>query len=582
MNRYLSLAVCTAAECIFLIQAGAAQDKPKPAPANPPAESPAVCDVVPSQVGGNGPRRVETRFDPACYVRIYADNGKGKRQLLYDWKNPDVRSRLLRIDPESTVVFDMANALASGQRGDMSLNKMLVKADIKKKDAARALEVTGYSQIGESAASKPSQIAFAFQTFANVAGKLINLFFTSKELIDGTFGTSACFLELAKGERTTIENVNTACALGNQAESDAKIDRFGNGLRLFMPEVEALADFFSSPDNRTIEAQLAADVFEIDIESLQGIATQFKTQRAKLDDPNISGNVGLRRQVILLLLERSKLAVKDMSGLMSGIQEIRTAATTTQVTSGGLDLNNVCPQATTDRRRTLNLQAVSEFARVCMAEFKRVDYLEELRIYLVEGTIDLAKNSADSGDTVTLTFEARAPGQEETGARAEFRIRVANYGWKAGVEPSMFLVKRIGVNEADANRPDGNPVKGLQPIRFAPFPGMNLTASYHGKHNGGLSFLHVLAPGFGVNATFMTFGTKRDFDPTANNNAGQFVTVKGNNFEIGTGPVMTLFGNRVSVTYGWNLMASDRRTYWGLGFGFLSLGKDLAGLIKKN
>jgi hypothetical protein len=525
-------------------------------------------------------RSGESRFDPACYVRIFEDNGSGRRQLLYG-RSIGKQSRVLRADPDSTIVIDMADAFTTDQKGDVALNKLLMRAEIKKKDASRAVEVAGYTQIGESAENKASQIAFAFQTFTNVAGKVINLYFTAKDLVEGTFGTE-CFLALARGENAPVEAVNKSCVL-----TDERLDEFGTRLRVFAPEALALSDFFSSPGNRAVETQLAADVFEVDVESLQGIAAQFKTQFAKLDDPNISTRAELRRPILNILLERSKLAVQDLSGVIQAARNVgcRVAGSgpdcpppgTPQAAAvAALDLARICPDAEGRRQKAPGLEDPKELARGCLIEFKRQDYLQALRMYLVEGTIDLRKNDAASGDLLSLIIEARGPDQQQPGARAEFRIHVTNYGWKAGVEPSLFFIKRIGVNEADANRPADSPVRVLQPVRFSPYPGVNLTTSYHGNR-GAASFLHLLAPGFGVNATFMTFGARRDFDPVAN----QFVTVKGSSFELGAGPVVTLFGNRISATYGWNLMAPDRRTYWGLGFGFLSLGKDLAGLIKK-
>ena len=521
----------------------------------------------------------ETRFDPACYVRIYEDNGKGKRQLLYG-RDQMLNSRLLRVDPESTIVIDLASAFAGDQHGDVALNKLLVKAELKKKDASHAVEVTGYSQIGESANDKSSQIAFAFQTFDNVAGKVENLYFTSRDLIEKTFG-SECYNLLKSGDAGTA-----TCIV-----DDDKLDRFTAGLEVFEPEVVALADFFSSPGNRAVQAQIAADIFEIDVESLQGIAAQIKTQRSKLHDADIVSNPGLRQKIVGILLERTELAVRDLSGVIHATEKIACAVTNNaddrKRQGCDIDLAQICPSRyDSDRKRNLvlGLEDPAEFARDCLKEFKRKDYLKALKKYLVEGAIDLARNSAESGDLLILTLEGQGPDQAagETGARAEFRIRISNYGWKAGVEPSLFFIKRIGVNEVDQNRPAASPVKTLLPVRFAPYPGVSLTASYHGTHGGGASFLHYVAPGFGVNATFMTFGAMRDFDPLANTGAGQFTTVNGSSVELGVGPVFTLFGNRISATYGWNLMAADRRTYWALGFGFLSLGKDLAGFIKKN
>ena len=80
--------------------------------------------------------------------------------------------------------------------------------------------------------------------------------------------------------------------------------------------------------------------------------------------------------------------------------------------------------------------------------------------------------------------------------------------------------------------------------------------------------LHTLAPGFGLNTTLMSFRDSSDYDPSK-----QASKTTGANFQLGVGPVVMLFGGKVSATYGWNLMADRKRAYWGLGFSFLEIAK---------
>ncbi len=46
--------------------------------------------------------------------------------------------------------------------------------------------------------------------------------------------------------------------------------------------------------------------------------------------------------------------------------------------------------------------------------------------------------------------------------------------------------------------------------------------------------------------------------------------------------MFSLFNNRISATYGWNLMAGHRRQYWGLGFGFIRIAQDLGNFIRRD
>jgi len=42
-----------------------------------------------------------------------------------------------------------------------------------------------------------------------------------------------------------------------------------------------------------------------------------------------------------------------------------------------------------------------------------------------------------------------------------------------------------------------------------------------------------------------------------------------------------LFSNAIQFTYGWNLSVGDKRSYWGIGFGFIEIGEEIAKVAKK-
>ena len=63
--------------------------------------------------------------------------------------------------------------------------------------------------------------------------------------------------------------------------------------------------------------------------------------------------------------------------------------------------------------------------------------------------------------------------------------------------------------------------------------------------------------------------------------AGGFTTTTGSNFEVGAGIVGSLFDNNLQFTYGFNLNADRKRAYFGIGFGFVEVGKRLAAFISQ-
>ena len=250
--------------------------------------------------------------------------------------------------------------------------------------------------------------------------------------------------------------------------------------------------------------------------------------------------------------------------------------------------------------KNLNFEAAS---RGCYLESARAAFAAKLRKYLTTGTINLRQNDIHPGETIRLTVLTARPGSNTGGLKSEFDIRVTSYGWKPVLDASLLFVRRIGVRPEEEKTDATNPNGGLRNVRFAPYPGVNFGTTffhrslrdctqrddsskaqnkcgpsplaeferqrYYLQENGFANrFLHALAPGIGVNATFMTFNDLRDYDP-----AKGFANTKGTNFQLGAGPVVMLFNGKLSVTYGWNLMAERRQTYYGLGFNFIDAVK---------
>lgn len=524
----------------------------------------------------------EARFAPACFVRIFEDDGSGRRLLLYAPENKHFQSLLLKADSESKLIIDVSRTLEGD--GDAGLNNVFIRATMRKGNSTKQIPVVGYSEIGEKEGDKISQAAFDFQTFTNIAAKITNLYFISKDLIEYTYGDQAdqCKALLKTGGEGVAKDKRADCDF-KPTEKTEKLDKFGKRFQLLTPEVSSLATFFASGANRTVTAELANRIFEIDIESLEAIAKQLAEKRTLL----ASGNVKKPEDVFDDVLERTK---QTYSSLSSVIGFVGVAADAFEKKNDAA-LKGMCGKALAEARKALSANKW-EFARNCYAEHQLPRYKEALKRYLTPGLIDLANNDAAAGDVIILAVETKGKSADQPGIKSEWRVRVSNYGWKAGVDGSLLFLRRIGVDERHPS---------LRPARFAPFPGFTLNATYFGQHpkatisernaplpssyyrelepdgNSSGSMGRILQPSIGANVTFMTFGS-RDFNPVTN----QFNSVNGSNFELGAGPLVGLFGNRLSVTFGWNLMQPSKRMYWGLGFGFVSFAKDLGGLLKKN
>lgn len=618
-------------------------------------------------------------FDPPCYARIFEDFKSKKRVILYSPHHPYQFSRILEADPDSTIVIDFAEGLRLNQ--DLGLNNMLVRARLVHGDASTPIQVINYAEIGKDETSQNSQKAFGFQTFEDVSDALINLYYTTKDIVarinvddpkdkelycfyEAQKATSpglmprACRVEPPEGDKAKLDKavadaeasaadasdkrraladklriavleqrlaaVDTSCPNCRQLiderlksiqqqdddlakaikqadqdgqEAKKKRDHFNDeqreftdrdnrlqkALQIYEPEARKLTELFLSGANRTVAAQIAHRVFWVDYASLIAIAKQIQDDFDKLKDPKVDAQskIGIRQEILARIYD----IINDLKEVSEELEKygrfMKDPATKDE-------LKKYCPATLTSPPPFTPIidekskHAYGSVALECFKESERRKFTHEVERYLVAGTISLRENRAAPGDVITIEIEARGSEAENRGAIGKFEIRVKNFGWKVSETDSVMFIKRIAVNSADAAR-----TPALKEVRFRPAPGFNLLANYYTRGSTGLekkdaatyapltdefyqmpkaSTGHLIgraiSPGFGVNASLLSYDDKGPF-------------------QLGVGPIVTLFDNRISATYGWNLMVDKRRTYWGLGFSFLRVGKDVVGYFNK-
>ena len=440
------------------------------------------------------------------------------------------------------------------------------------------------------------------------------------------------------------KNVQSQIATLNveQLDSEERIQRFDTMVKRHGEKLKGIADFFVSPENKTVAAGVAAHVFHVDEDTMRLIARTVKERIEKLQGDELTGQARA---------EQRRLLLYNIAALLHSLRYVHGEITEIASTQAK-DIKTVrqlyghaegCPEALLGppvfSPTRVAQHNVFDFPQRCVSEVLRRSYVNSLHKYLVSGTIALPAYKVEAGDVITLTIEARGADKRSLGATARFYIEATRYGWKLSARDSLLFVKRLNVPERAINVTDteADRTAGLKTIRFRPYPGFTLGSTYY--HRGTklfcdaevpsraallaqasqaddldrdkvLSrlddprtkvtgcrategapgyyrapsysrmerFLRVLSPGFGLNATVMHWDDDDRFDPTTGT-FGDGTTAK--NFQLGVGPVVSLFGDRISAVYGWNLMAPRQRAYFGFGFSFIRFGQDLAGLFSK-
>jgi hypothetical protein len=497
---------------------------------------------------------VKIKFDPAKFVKIYEDVG-GKEILLYD---PTLAtSRQMKADANSVLIIKVD--LASTPENTL-ISNLYMSAQLGG-DKAVSVPVVGYSELGVSKETAGSQTAVSSQTVEDIRENVSTMYWTTREILERVYGTD-CINRIAASPKTVLTEVACNPAAPSADFNTKVLDAF----RLHKAEIETIAGALADPRQVEIARVIGNKVFGLSAATMVAAASDYRKDFDALTVGTTPNPAATTR-----LLERTKLILRDLCIDVDGCDD------------------------------------VSKVEAYLKKEQENV--LAKLRTLVVDGQIFLSETKAKDGDTLKLRIESVSKGAGGGTAAAEFEISLRNYGVKAYLSPSIFFITRASVNDADLNRTvpgidaDGNPAVLKNPIkavRGGPFPGMTfgMTAFHRGLRQverEGLApstakeketltsstamdkVRSALAPGIGVNVTFMNFADPRDFDPALN----QFSSTSASNFQIGAGGVVSVFNSALQFTYGFNLNESQKSRYFGFGFGFIEIGKLLSGYLKK-
>jgi hypothetical protein len=508
----------------------------------------------------SGSKRIT--IDPALFIRVYEDSGN-KRILLYSWQD-GLRSRQLHADPGSVLIIepDLRNV-----DKDTVINNLYMSAQLGGADKPVDVPVLAYSEIGKSAEGAESQKAVSFQTLRDIKENVSTIYWTSREIL--TDIDRQCFNDIV-GKPGDFKC--KPLPIVNKAVAGEVLAAFAHK----QPEIKSISDFISDPKNEDISRALGNKVFGLSAPTVAAIAKQYEADFEIL----LAKDKTTPEQVLASatsLYDRTQLIIRDFC-----------------VTMKEEKINKDCSNAT----------QVDNFLNE-----KANEHLESLKRLTVPGQIVLPSVNAQDGQSLTVIVESKAKGAAGAGPKAVFDIKIRNLGTKMSISPTVFFITRVAVNSADLTRktarfkddpaPVSNPISSLS---GSPFPGVSLLLThYHRGLNDDSNpavealgnreerlrfrarssnydkFLNAIAPGIGVNTTFMSFADPRDFDPSTN----QFTKTNGSNFQVGVGPTISIFNNALQFTYGWNLNVDQRRRYVGIGFGFVEVGKTFASFLKK-
>jgi hypothetical protein len=494
-------------------------------------------------------------LDVARRVRIYEDTGN---RWIVQYNPEEPNNTIMYVDADSSIVIDLQPDPCS----EIFLNEVFMSARLSHSSGGDAegtnMEITNYAELPKDAATRAGRAAGTIRTSGGLFG-LIN------------------------------QMVRTVEYLKNNLTASTDVPAAANVLKANKARIDSITTALTDTNNSYALSQIAGRAFQIDLPSMMATATAFAN-------------------TVTDFLDAAARGATDETHAKQDLEMIREYI-------GRID------QALHDAARDLHLsQFDAETIRRLWAQSAAGETL-------VPGTIALPKYKAADGDMITINVAVRTPGGENAaGASKDFHLRVRRYHTRVEAASSLLFLRRL------RDIKDENGV--LQRVNFAPAAGVTLAAVFynrtlaatgcpaivrrsdsstkthgnagsaqatasgaaapgveHGLPNvncyvrkfGKLNALKSgLAPGVGVNVSFMNWQTPADFDVTANEGKGAFRTTDSSAVQVGAGFVVSLFSNAVQGTFGWNLQTPAPRAYWGLGFNFIEAGKEIAKYVKKS
>jgi hypothetical protein len=182
--------------------------------------------------------------------------------------------------------------------------------------------------------------------------------------------------------------------------------------------------------------------------------------------------------------------------------------------------------------------------------------------------IDMNDGKIQDKDLVGVTITNTASNQSVT-----YSLTRKELGWHRSISDTVSFVRRLGVSKNDVTN-------GVTQINFAPTPGVTLATVYEPRRDEKVSFMHFLAPGVGITASFLDWKDQNVMVDTSDPNKPVFPSgTKSSDINLGLGGQVSLFQGQISFLYGWNLQTTGPRRYWGVGVSFVNVYQYISNAI---
>ena len=510
---------------------------------------------------------------PSAFLRVVERTQDHERIILYNpiekvpsgdhdrlgpngrWRPRDWAGRA-EVDHRSTIVIEFDREYLVDNAGRFDL-RLAVQATSAGGSQTHDLEVLGYRVIGQ--ASEPATASVA--AGLDMIGKL-------------------CALQDAVRSRPVRRFVEAA----DTASDGASLRRIATGSA--PPLVRWEADFDALMREDTADLEPIADLIRSRPERLLTLVNNVKTTGVAFRDslPSLPADGSASTEDTARVEGLTKAFVESVYDLQELLGMLNDALGYQRA-----------PERDDQRPTLLEIESPRETSQdTTRGDERRQEVWERLGRRLIprlrNAEISLPKHNVKPGEVVSIVVTNQVD-RDAAGRAMPIHLEVVDFGLsrKPDIRDSFFFLTRNGIPDGESRFFNTDPtdvastlegaVKSPLPARAVPTPGASALWSWYPR---GDEKRHRLArffqPGFGVNVSFPSFGTRiQEFKEATDSTLATLVTSDSTQaINVALGGVVHIWDGTVQFTFGRNLSIGQKPWYWGVGLSFVSLSRKIA------
>ncbi|MCB0722265.1 MAG: hypothetical protein KDC42_08170 [Ignavibacteriae bacterium] len=499
-----------------------------------------------------------SNLDPRQFIKIYQN--QDPNEPIGQWSNQQFKTLRSSLSPKSLLTIEFLIGKIISQEsifGNLSIGAKLND---------RKIEVSPYSEVGEKQKiildARPSdEISTRFLNLGTSINNLKSLIETFKVQIknfEAEIKSTNASNELFDEQVNLLKEF--LIERGSQSKKDYRDTLLNSKIITLNTVLKTYSQYSSSIIPSRIELLIGSNNFDnfLDIvRKLESIdqprinTTEFKN--------NLKSAISSISNEILLVLDNIQYFKKNGSQTLDVFQ---TLIKNDDIGPFEKQLTTVKNDVKIDDKlegEALLNSAKEILYKLILIEFFKTEYFESNEVKdkikkkifsdLLYATIDLEKSTALDGDILEIYLITNRFSNLDNSDKSEkpkpielplCKYKIIKVGWDFNISDSFTLVKSM---KNDTN------VANFTKSIFKPSPGISMLWSYGGEEAN--DFWNILFISFGVNASYLDFQSDKDV-------------------EIGVGPILGFFKNKLFFSMGYNLY-SNQGGYYSIGLSFINL-----------